>query len=60
MVHGQYGPPGSYDPADPTARPYASEVLEGQQAAAVLNMIDFCTAQLFDWFVSGNHAFPCR
>jgi hypothetical protein len=23
-----------------------------------MNMVDFCTGQLFDWFVSGNTAFP--
>jgi hypothetical protein len=38
--------------------PYAATVLEGQQAAATLHMIDFATGQLFDWFVSGNTAFP--
>ncbi|MGY0004391.1 DUF6081 family protein [Micromonospora sp. I033] len=58
VVHGRYGPPGSAAVGDPTARPYASAVLEGQQAAVVLNMIDFCTGQLFDWFVSGTRAFP--
>jgi hypothetical protein len=57
VVHGQYGPPGSYDPANTTARPYAAAVLEGQQAGVVLNMIDFCTGQLFDWFLSSNYAF---
>src|SRR5437870_1827237 len=38
--------------------PYAARVLQGQQAAATLHMIDFATGQLFDWFVSGNTAFP--
>jgi len=37
--------------------PYAAATLEGQQAAAVMNMIDFETGQLFDWFVSGSQAF---
>ena len=37
--------------------PYAAPTLEGQQAAAVMNMIDFKTGQLFDWFVSGSTAF---
>lgn len=23
-----------------------------------MNMVDFCTGQLFDWFISGNTAFP--
>nr|WP_239542593.1 DUF6081 family protein [Micromonospora terminaliae] len=58
VVHGRYGPPGSAAVAGPAARPYAGPVLEGQQAAVVLNMIDFCTGQLFDWFVSGTRAFP--
>lgn len=58
VVHGVYGPPGSWSLADPAAKPYAATVLEGQQAGVVLNMIDFCTGQLFDWFVSGGSAFP--
>ncbi|SDJ10052.1 hypothetical protein SAMN05444157_1735 [Frankineae bacterium MT45] len=58
VVHGQYGPPGSFDPANLAAKPYQAAVLEGQQAAVVLNMIDFCSGQLFDWFVSSNYAFP--
>jgi hypothetical protein len=37
--------------------PYAATTLEGQQAGAVMNVIDFATGQLFDWFVSGNTAF---
>jgi hypothetical protein len=37
--------------------PYAQPTLEGQQAAAVMNVIDFNTGQLFDWFVSGHSAF---
>lgn len=37
--------------------PYAAATLEGQQAGAVMNMIDFRTGQLFDWFVSGSTAF---
>ena len=55
VVHGVYGPPGSYN--DSTLAPYAQGVLEGQQAGVVLNMVDFCTGQLFDWFVSSNYAF---
>lgn len=58
VVNGVYGPPGSWSLADPQARPYRATVLEGQQAGVVLNMIDFCTGQLFDWFVAGNSAFP--
>jgi Family of unknown function (DUF6081) len=53
VVHGTYGPPGSY----PAGAPYSATVPEGQQAGAVLNMINFQTGQLFDWFVSGNRAF---
>jgi uncharacterized protein DUF6081 len=53
VVHGTYGPPGSY----PNGDPYSATVLQGQQAGAVMNMVDFCTGQLFDWFVSGNTAF---
>jgi hypothetical protein len=48
-VHGTYVQSGA---------PYAATVLQGQQAAATLHMIDFATGQLFDWFVSGNTAFP--
>ena len=55
VVHGVYGPPGSY--TDSSLPAYAEAVLEGQQAGVVLNMIDFCTGQLFDWFVSSNYAF---
>ncbi|MGH8784988.1 MAG: DUF6081 family protein [Cupriavidus necator] len=53
VVHGTYGPAGSY----PNGAPYAAATLEGQQAAATLHMIDFATGQLFDWFVSGRSAF---
>jgi len=58
--HGVYGPSGSWtDPglAPPPLAPYEAKVLEGQQAGAVMNVVDFCTGQLFDWFVSGNRAF---
>lgn len=37
--------------------PYAMPTFEGQQAGAVMNMIDFQTGQLFDWFISGSRAF---
>jgi hypothetical protein len=37
--------------------PYSAMALEGQQAGAVMNMIDFSTGQLFDWFISGSTAF---
>jgi hypothetical protein len=52
-VHGTYGPPFSY----PNGAPYSAHVLQGQQAGAVMNMVDFATGQLFDWFVAGNTAF---
>ncbi|WP_457427532.1 DUF6081 family protein [Roseateles sp. P5_E7] len=40
-----------------SGNPYSALALEGQQAGAVMNMIDFSTGQLFDWFVSGSTAF---
>ena len=40
-----------------TGAPYAEPTLEGQQAGVVMNVIDFSTGQLFDWFVSGGTAF---
>jgi hypothetical protein len=57
---GLYGAPFSWlDPLTPPASPdYAATVLQGQQAGVVLNMVDFCTGQLFDWFVAGDTAFP--
>ena len=58
VVHGQYGPPGSYDPLNHKAIPYEQPTLEEQQAAVVFNMIDFCTGQLFDWFLSSHYAMP--
>jgi hypothetical protein len=56
---GIYGPSGTWsDPAAPPWTPdYHANVLEGQQAGVVLNMIDFCTGQLFDWFLAGHSAF---
>jgi Family of unknown function (DUF6081) len=53
VVHGTFGPPGSYPGGDP----YSATVFEGQQAGAVMNMINFSTGQLFDWFISGSRAF---
>jgi Family of unknown function (DUF6081) len=40
-----------------TGAAYAEPTLEGQQAGAVMNVIDFATGQLFDWFVSDGKAF---
>jgi hypothetical protein len=53
VVHGTYGPPYSH----PNGAPYQAEVFQGQQAGAVMNMINFATGQLFDWFVSQDRAF---
>ncbi|HEX5086406.1 MAG TPA: DUF6081 family protein [Nocardioides sp.] len=49
VIHGTYTESGA---------PYAQPTLEGQQAGVVMNVIDFSTGQLFDWFVSGHTAFP--
>lgn len=56
---GIYGPSGTWtDPSNPPRSPdYSASVLQGQQAGVVLNMIDFCTGQLFDWFLAGDTAF---
>lgn len=48
VVHGEYVVSGA---------PYAEPTLEGQQAGVVMNVVDFSTGQLFDWFVSGTTAF---
>lgn len=56
VVHGVYGPPGSY-PTGFSGTPYTATLFEGQQAGATLHMISFDTGQLFDWFVSGTRAF---
>ncbi|MEW5682531.1 MAG: DUF6081 family protein [Pseudomonadota bacterium] len=58
VIQGCYGSAFSYlDLADPCDQPYQATVLEGQQAGVVLNMINFDTGQLFDWFISENKAF---
>jgi hypothetical protein len=56
---GVYGPSGSWMDPDlkPPLPPYSAHVFEGQQAGAVMNMVDFCTGQLFDWFIAGHTAF---
>jgi hypothetical protein len=56
---GIYGPSFTWTvPAAPPRPPdYHARVLQGQQAGVVLNMIDFCTGQLFDWFVADDTAF---
>jgi hypothetical protein len=58
VIRGCSGGPFSYPSLDAAcAAPYEHTVLEGQQAGVVLNMINFDTGQLFDWFVSDNQAF---
>lgn len=58
LIQGCYGPPFSYAMVgDPCAEPYAEYARQGQQAGVVLNMINFETGQLFDWFVSGDTVF---
>jgi hypothetical protein len=52
VVHGTYGPPGSY----PNGAPWSATVLETQQASASLHMVDFATGQLFDWLVGQKTA----
>ncbi|MDQ3067405.1 MAG: DUF6081 family protein, partial [Actinomycetota bacterium] len=60
-INGVYGPPGSWaDPSSPPPAglaPYSATVMQGQQAGVVMNVIDFCTGQLFDWFIAGDTAF---
>jgi hypothetical protein len=58
-IYGPGGFPGTWsDPQNPPREPdYSAKLLEGQQAGVVLNMIDLCTGQLFDWFLSSNKAF---
>ncbi len=58
VVHGCYGGPGSFPTTSSAcAQPWSAVALEGQQAGVVLNMINFQTGQLFDWFVSENQVF---
>jgi hypothetical protein len=61
VQHGIYAPFGTWtDPSQPPPSgyaPYQANVLQGQQAGVVMNMVDFCTGQLFDWFLAGNTAF---
>src|SRR3954468_8211838 len=60
VQQGVYGPSGTW--TDPALKPvgfadYSAPVFEGQQAGAVMNMIDICTGQLFAWFIAGHPAF---
>ena len=58
VIRGCYGAPSSYaQVGDPCAAPWSATALEGQQAGVVLNMINFATGQLFDWFVSESQVF---
>jgi hypothetical protein len=59
IQHGVYGPSGScLDPAKPPTAPgYSARLLQGQQAALVVNVLDFCTGQVFDWFIASDTAF---
>lgn len=58
VIRGCYGAPGSFTAlTDPCAEPWSAVALEGMQAGVVLNMINFATGQLFDWFVSDNRVF---
>ncbi len=59
IQHGVYGPSGSWlDPARPPAPPgFSARLRQGQQAAVVMNVLDFCAGQVFDWFVASDAAF---
>jgi Family of unknown function (DUF6081) len=58
VIHGCYGPSGSFAAVgDPCAEPFEQIARQGQQAGVVLNMINFETGQLFDWFIAGDTAF---
>jgi hypothetical protein len=59
IQHGVYGPSGTWlGPTNPTTPPgYGARLLQGQQAAVVMNVLDFCTGQLFDWFIASDTAF---
>ncbi|MGD9705726.1 MAG: DUF6081 family protein [Acidimicrobiia bacterium] len=58
IIHGCYGESGSFPTIDsPCAQPWAEPALEGQQAGVVLNMVNFATGQLFDWFLTDDTAF---
>ena len=58
LIQGCYGPPFSYAAiGQPCSAPYTGVAKQGQQAGVVLNMINFETGRLFDWFVSGDTVF---
>jgi len=41
-----------------TGASYEAPTIEAQQAGVVMNVVDFCTGQLFDWFVTSTTAVP--
>ncbi|MDX6678419.1 MAG: hypothetical protein QOE31_2471, partial [Solirubrobacteraceae bacterium] len=41
-----------------TGAPYSATLLDSQQAGVVMNVVDFCTGQLFDWFLTDKVAAP--
>jgi hypothetical protein len=59
IQRGVYGPSGTWkDPTNPpTAQGYSARLLQAQQAAVVMNVLDFCSGQLFDWFIASDTAF---
>jgi hypothetical protein len=58
VVLGCYGEPYTYLYVGAECdQPFEQVVLQGQQAGVVLNMINFETGQLFDWFIAGDTAF---
>jgi hypothetical protein len=59
VQRGMYGASQSWiDPANRPASPeYSARLLQGQQAAVVMNVLDFCTGQVFDWFIASDTAF---
>jgi len=58
VQHGIYGPGGTWtDPGNPPRPPdWSGVLLEPQQAAAALSVINPCTGEAFDWFLSGRYA----
>lgn len=58
VINGCYGEAYSYtDVNAPCSSPFSQVVSQGQQAGVVLNMINFETGQLFDWFIANDTAF---
>ena len=57
IVHGCYGPPSSYLAVAMVRSPVRGDGAPGSAGGRVLNMINFDTGQLFDWFLAGDTAF---